>query len=183
MKKLFELPDGWEPELKKEYRSEAGVAFETWVRYHGITAEHHGAPMHMWVFAIVVEGKIVEAGPFYWDPSDRPLTNENAANHLITYWMTADLQAKLREVESLEYLVEEHLEPHIWAVALVNEMFYPTEDADFDVVFFADIGKSWKVVLSVKGNSEKLYEVAHDAQVDRTHITGYDLTEEYKIGD
>jgi hypothetical protein len=172
-KRRFNLPENWQPTFKKKYASEMGVEFEIWLSYEG---QFGDAKMHGWVGALVVEGIILDAGPFYWDPSDRPLTDENVANHLITWWRSADLAKMLENYKSEAF----DFDPQMMAVALVNEMYYAKVDVDFEIIHFAKVSASWKVLMCTNLD-ENYYEVIHDSSTGMTRVVWYSMVDMVQV--
>lgn len=171
----YRLPPDWQPTYKQPYESE-DKRFEIWLSYEGI--QSLGSPMHLWITALVVRGIILDAGPFYWDPSDRELTNENVANHMITWWKDADFGAML-EAAAEEYK-KWGFDPKIRAVALVDMMYYPAVDVDFEIVWFTKIGDSWKILIC-NSVDDRYHEVIHDATKQTTQVVAYSMVDQLEV--
>lgn len=177
MNRRFALPEDWEPSLKKPYEK-GDVKFEVWLRYEGQITETN---MHHWIYCLVVGNKILDAAPFYWDPSDHPMTDNDVANHAIAWYKQIDIPHLMAEMMD-NNVVGMGFDPQIRSVALVDVMFYPNVDVDFEVVWFNQIGDSWKVVLSTNIDSN-YYEVVHYAEKDETYVNAYNLVDGRSIGD
>lgn len=84
----FQLPIDFNPTYRKDYTERNnGIHYEVWVQNKGLQKEKAGqAPHLLWIFVVWAKGRMVEAGPFRWDPSERELTDENVCNNVATFY-------------------------------------------------------------------------------------------------
>lgn len=73
--------------------------------------------------------------------------------------------------------------PETRAVVLVNEIFYPDVDVDFEVVSINRIGPNWTVRLDTNLDDDRSYEVTYRAEFKKTFVNAYSLVDDYAVSD
>lgn len=151
----FVLPDDFTVEFRKSYEFE-GNKFDVEVEYKGIIAHAPSAAMCTWFFAITVNGNRVVTGPFQWDPSDRTLSNENACNHLASFWGYNDV---IKNAQYVPYRPPSQLHPftrHCVELMFKDPMF--TEGhTDYDIVAQHFGPNGWSVIIIPNHEPERMY--------------------------
>jgi hypothetical protein len=142
----LELGENWTPTFEKEYAIH-GNRFRVQVENIGIINIGKGAtlPRHAWFYAIVVNDTRIVQATFYWDPSNRKLTDENVANQLASYWGTSE---KMKERQIL-WEVPNDLDKIVLKCADFMFRYYNIEGTpfDYDILRKAMDDESWTVAL------------------------------------
>lgn len=199
----FILPDDFQPNAQKTY-TEGDVTFEVWVQFKGLQTGGGQAPHYLWLFAILVNSKIVEAGPFRWDPSERHMTDLAVCNNLATFYgaspqvqdpnyvpLELDPEPpKLRLVPSAVQGPTDAENFILRALALVWSIWYhpisskgdkPTET--LFVVSYSDVGGNYCVMIGTKANPAVTYEVLYTKENSKTTAIAYIETDKYEFAE
>lgn len=126
----------------------SGNHFDVHVQYQGFQpAGHQAVPRHTWLFALSVNGTVVEQGPYY-NYHDRELTDENVANHIASFWGTSNKIAEAQEL-GLD-LNEATLDELVFKCAdWMHTYFMQTDEfRDFDVISKYADEDGWEIYLS-----------------------------------
>lgn len=180
---MSDIPNDFVPDLTKDFPKEG---FSVQVRYSGeekLGAEH----VHVWWFRIVVDGVFTAVGPYHWPTNERALTNEQAANHIASFYSLPNDKFKTYKPE-IEKKDDKAFHGTVAAIALVQTIFYSEEPNklspnDFKIVWFAESGADWKAVVATKNHDDRHYEVIYDGVNKQTIVHGYTRIEAYSIRD
>lgn len=181
----FELPHDFAATLRKDY-SEGGVHFEVWVQNKGLQPEAPGqAPYLLWIFAIWVQGTIVESGPYRWDPSDRPMTDLAVCNNLFTFYKDSP---QVRNAIQRPYKITPSLMFDKFVQNCATFMFQQliTTTAvgisTYDIVISKSGPEEWCVILHSSLMPERMFEFRKKTDSSRTavsiHIKAHSFFEE-----
>lgn len=164
------LPSDFTPDYKKAYEN-GDHPFAVWVEYKGLVTPKNCAPVHQWIYTIVVELVVVEAGVFYWDPSDRILSIEEVANNLATFYEESE-QVKTgkpyyeNDETALTNLIEK-------CRAHMFKEFYPDSVReiiqDFDIHIAVMNQNNWEIMLSMAVRPNMMYQF-ESSKIDTNKI-------------
>jgi hypothetical protein len=172
MSRYFELPDDFHPNCQQEY-FESGVKFEIWTQNKGLQLEEAGrAPHLLWIFAIWAKGRIIEAGPFRWDPSDRQLSDLAVCNNLATFYLHSDsLTIKKAVVMAQPVDMDEVVLK--CAHHMLSELLMSPKLMDYDIITSESDEWGWQVVLNSPVTPERMFEYKRKAGDPMVTVTTY----------
>lgn len=170
----FTLPEDFNPTCQKIYR-ESGVDFEIWVQNMGLQTEQPGrAPHLLWIFAIWARDRIIESGPFRWDPADRELTDLAVCNNLATFFLFKDsatikkaLQASTLPMDDIILKCANHMLQEL-QVGVAEPILM-----DYAIIYAASNPQGWTVVLSPAATPNQMVQYAKGVNDPTITVTTY----------
>lgn len=165
----------FKPDFTKDY-NDNGREFTVQVQNMGF---EEGTDKPLWHFAILVNGHVIEAGPYQWRAREKTLTDEHVANHLASYWGPTPTvqQAQRLPINDLNIIVKK--------CALYMFTFFLGDAAgkfDYDVVHEYKDDDGWIVVLRpiVPDIGERLLIFENDAAAERgVKLSSYTLDRDF----
>lgn len=170
----FELPHDFEPTTKKNYGYQ-GVHFEVWVQDKGLQPQTPTrAPHLLWIFAVWVQGRIVECGKYHWDPSDRKTTDEEVCNYIFTYHQNSpkvryaiQQPYKFEPIRALDNIIRK-------CVAYMFERLTVEQGAPlYDIVAAKNDREGWHVILSTPLAPGRFFEFSCMFDNKKTVVSTY----------
>jgi hypothetical protein len=179
----FELPHDFAPTTKKNYGYQ-GVHFEVWVQDKGLQPQTPSrAPHLLWIFAVWVQGRIVECGKYHWDPSDRTTNDEEVCNYIFTYHQNSP---KVRAAIQQPYKITPSLMFGTFVQKCATFMFQQlitTVDISIYYVVASKVSpEEWHVILYCPHIPERMFEFRKKTDSSRTavsiHVKAHSFFEE-----
>lgn len=169
-------------EHEKEYEY-AGNKFAVHVRYIGYQPSGRLAQeKHTWVYALMVNGRIIEQGPWY-DLQGRNPSNEEVCDGVAAFWGDSDIVRESQFVEGskvfeLDMIVEK-------CAKKMFDYFMSEEPFDFDIIEKHIDKYGWEVALipnfeTMRGyqkgsRKQTIVRFMKFAQHDGFYMTTYEL--------
>lgn len=168
----YTLPGDFEPRFNKEYKV-GGINFIIHVQPQGLVLPPGTAPVLMWDVAVFVNGNLVHAEPFYWDPSDQAMTDENVADAVAmrVAESRAVIQAQPQGSYLLDYLVEQcraHMFKHFW----LDDGRPGTADYDIHIAVLGEEG-DFTILLSMAVRPKMMYEFSRQRNDEKIEISAW----------
>lgn len=185
----FQLPDDFNPDFIKVYPD---LGFTIQLQSKGLQGPDQSH--WLWLFAILVNGTVIDSGPFRWSVSWRELTEESVANNIASFYKdtTSLIEAieKSRKEDDLKpQAVPRNVNDELFifkAMALVWSVFYSTELAEsldlfneFYVVSYCSVLDNKSLIIGTKSNTDITYEITYEGAAQRTTVVSFLETQRY----
>jgi hypothetical protein len=176
----YELPDNFAPTLAKDYRV-SGNNFIVKVQSRGLRFPGVTAPILVWDTAVYVEENMVRAAPFYWDPSEHKMTDENVADSvaMCVAESQAVIQAQPQDNHLLDYLVEQ-CRAHMFKEFWLDDGKPGTADFDIHIAVLGEEG-DFTIVLSMAVRPNMMYEFSRQKNSEKIEVSTWVKAHVYRI--
>lgn len=160
----FAFPEDFNAMFRKEFVFDGGKftieVMELEILPKEFAGEH---ACFAWAFRLLVNGNIIEQGPYYWSVEKRRLTMENVANHLASYWGHTQI---VKDAQDLAENNEEALNALVFKCAdFMHEYFAQWGTfRDFEIITKFMDGNGWQIILSPNYIEGRLVEFSKGAQ-------------------
>jgi len=180
-------PEEFKPDFSKEFEINGNI-FTIEVQYQGL--EYYYGVMHKkWLYRVIWEGLVLTASHFRWDASRRNIENENAANHLASFYGYGDFKKLKADAIKEAEIDRQEGEPGILTIGTPVQIaqyvvwmeFYenriPAVPLDkVEVVTLKSRRDNWVAIVSVDASfaEKNLYKLQYDARSKQVRVEIYD---------
>jgi hypothetical protein len=171
MNHKFILPEDFRPNFQKSYAN-GDHPFDVWIQHKNL-AVIEGGEREVWLFAIVVNGVIVQAGPYYSHEPSNEVTNESIANRLATFFGDSESVKTGKPYYETDPLLDELIEK---SRAYMFKTFWMPDgkngehDYDIHVAVLGNDG-DFTIIMSMAVRPNMMYEFSRGKNVDAIQVS------------